>query len=309
LQEAPGVLLCWIVAEAMQVTGEILWLLWLGAGAVALWMFLPAVLNLLGLTYEHGYVDDNAAALEPSGDDAEYAALFGQLRRLGFEPVGIRSTTCWLFIHHWYRNFQSRVFAAGQGDCIALAFKLRPWDQWRLCFVTAFSDGAILETANQMESFRIEEPNYVRWGLAMPDRGLLLERHREACRDFAAGGGRNVAELPADVVSRLIRHHEVGDYRKRHRWTGVIVMSPSLFFLGIGLSLVYLFGGTAPYLLPVAVIAWGLSWPVVHDLILRGVAAWSRAEDARGQGREKGPGVEIGTKWAEPEAPAGRLRD
>ena len=69
----------------------------------------------------------------------------------GFEPVGQRSNTLWFFLHHWYRNFQSRVFAARQGDCIAVTYKLRDWDSWRLCFATAFSDGAILQTANQME--------------------------------------------------------------------------------------------------------------------------------------------------------------
>jgi hypothetical protein len=273
----------------MQVNNETLALLWLGAGAVALWMFLPAVLNALGLTYWKGYVDDHAAALEPSGDDAEYEALFSQLRCLGFEPFGRRSTTCWFFLHHWYRNFQSRVFAVRQGDCIALTYKLRAWDRWRLCFVTAFSDGAILQTANQMESFRIAEPNYLRWGLATPDRAVLLERHREACRDFAAAGGRSVAVLPADEVSRLSRHHEARNHRKRHRWTGLKTMSTSLWCLGIGLALVRRCGGTDPYLLPVGVMAWGLLWPVVHAQLFRASAASFRAQDAHRQGNQPAP--------------------
>jgi hypothetical protein len=289
LQDVPGVLLCRIEADAMQVTDETLALLWLGAGAVALWMFLPAVLNALGLTHRQGSDDDDAAALEPSGDDAEYEALVGQLRRLGFEPVGSRSTTYWLFLHHWYCSFRSRVFALRQRDCIALTYKLRAWDRWRLCFVTAFSDGAVLETANQMESFRIGEPNYLRWGLATPDRALLLERHREACRDFAAAGGRRVAALPAEEVSRLIRRQEARHHRQRHRWTGLIAVSPSLCCLGIGLALVRVLGGTAPYLLPVGVIAWGLLWPAVHALLFRAAVASSRAEDARRQGDQPAP--------------------
>jgi hypothetical protein len=286
LQEVAGVLLCWIETVVMQVNDETLALLWLGAGAVAFWMFMPAVLNALGLTYRHGYVDDDAAALEPTGDDAEYEALFGELRRLEFEPVGRRSTTCWFFIHHWYRKFQSRVFAIPKGDCIALTYKLRAWDHWRLCFVTAFTRGAILETANQMESFRIEEPNYLRWGLATPDRALLLERHREACRDFATAGARRIVDLPADEISRLIRRHEARHHRKRHRWTGFITMFPSLWCLGIALTLARWFGGTAPYLLPVSIIAWGLLWPVIHAQLFRAAAAFSRAEDARGQGNQ-----------------------
>jgi hypothetical protein len=273
----------------MQVTNETLALLWLGAGAVALWMFLPAVLSALGLTYRQGSIDDEAAALEPSGDDAEYEALFDQLRRLGFEPVGRRSNTCWFFLHHWYRSFHSRVFAVRQGDCIALTYKLRAWDPWRLCFATAFSDGAILQTANQMESFHIEEPNYLRWALATPDRALLLERHREACRDFAAAGGRSVAVLPAAEVNRLIGDHEDRNRRKRHRWTGLKTMSTSLWGLGIVLALVSPWGGTDPYLPPAGVIAWGLLWPFIHAHLFRAAAARFRADDARRQGNQPAP--------------------
>jgi hypothetical protein len=289
LQHMPGVVLSWIETVAIQVTDETLALLWLGAGAVLIWMFLPAVINALGLTYRQGHVDDHAAALEPSSNDPEYEALFGQLRCLGFEPVGRLSTTYWFFLHHWYRNFQSRVFAVRQGDCIALTYKLRSWDCWRLCFVTAFSDGAVLETANQMESFRIEEPDHFRWGLATLDRALLLERHREACRDFAAAGGRTVAVLPADEVSRLIGHHEARNHRKSHRWLGLQYMSISLWCLGIGLALVHSFGGTAPYLVPVGIIAWGLLWQIVNALLFRAAAASFRAEDARRQGDQPAP--------------------
>jgi len=103
------------------------------------------------LTFRQSVIDYEALALEPSGNDAEYENLYNQLRRLKFEPVGRRSTIHCFYFHHWYRNNQSRVFAAPQGDAIALAYKLWAWDQWRLCFVTAFSDGAIVETANQME--------------------------------------------------------------------------------------------------------------------------------------------------------------
>jgi hypothetical protein len=289
LPEPLGVLLCLIETVAMQVPDETLTLLWLGAGAVAVWMLLPAVLNALGLTYGEGHVDSDAAALEPSGDDAGYEALFGQLRGLGFEPVGRRSNTFWFFLHHWYRNFQAHVFAGPQGDCIALTYQLRAWDHWRLAFATAFSDGAVLITANQMESLRREEPNYLRWGLATPDRALLLERHRDACRDFAAAGGRSVAVLPAGEVCRLIRDHETRNHRKRHRWTGLKVMSRSLCCLGIGLALVRGLGLSGPYLLPAGIFAWALLWPAFHDRQFRASAASFRARDARRHRNQPAP--------------------
>src|ERR1700722_10739010 len=161
-------------------------------------MWLPAVLNALGLTLFQNSMDDDAAALEPSGSDAVYDELFAQLRCLGFVPVGTRSTKCWFFCHYWYRNFQTRIFALPKRDCIAVTYKLWSWDTWRLYFVTAFSDGAIVETANQMERLRIDEPDFFRWGLETPDRALLLERHREVCRTFAARGTRSVSVLPVE---------------------------------------------------------------------------------------------------------------
>jgi hypothetical protein len=265
----------------VQLANETLVGLWLGAGTVALWMLLPAVLNALGLTFRQSSIEENPSALEPVGDDAEYEELFAQLRRLGFEPIGKRTTTCWFFVHHWYRTFRSLAFAARQGDAIALTYKLRPWDRWRLCFVTAFSDGAIVESANQMASFRIDEPAHLRWGLPTPDRALLLERHRAVCREFAVEGSRSVARLPAEEVNQHIDHHESRSHRRRHRWTGLNLMAISLVFLGAALGLVYRFGGTAPYLLPVSIIAWGVLWPAVEAHLFRVEAGSSRAADAR----------------------------
>jgi hypothetical protein len=292
------------------MTSETLTMLWLGAGAVTLWMWLPAVLNALGLTLLRVSVDDDAAALEPSGDDAEYAELFTRLRSLGFVPVGRSNKTGWFFCHHWCRKFQSHVFAVPRGDCIAVTYKLWPWDRWRLYFLTAFSDGAIVETANQVERLRIDEPDHFRWGLATPDRALLLERHRDVCRSFAAsgsGGGaetpveqivdragavsalrpaRKVAVLPVEEVIRLELHHSSRYHRRHQRCVGLIVMSLSLFCLGIGwlclgagLMLVGRFEDAAPYLLPISVIAWGFLWPAVLACLLRAGASRGQAED------------------------------
>src|SRR5205085_8805956 len=118
----------------------------------------------------------------------------------------------------------------------------RAGDPWRLCFVTAFSDAAIVETANQMASFRINEPDHWRWGLATPDRGLLLERHREVCREFAAEGSRRIAKLPAEQVNECILIHQCRFHRQRHRWTGLTLMATSFWLLGLGLPLVVWFG-------------------------------------------------------------------
>jgi hypothetical protein len=267
----------------MPLANETVMVLWWVAGAVVLWRVLPAVLNAQGLTLRRGVIDHDVEALEPTGDDAEYQELFGQLCTNSLEPVGLRRTTCWFFLHHWRKVFRSRVFTARPGDCIALVYRLRDWDRWRLCFVTAFNDGSIVETANQMESFRIEEPDHLRWGLATPDRTLLLARHREACRDFAAKASRQVALLPADDVNRLIRDHEMRHHRRRHRWTGLKAVANSCWALCVLLLLARRFATTAPYLMPVSVIAWGFLWPVIHASLFRAGVRSFQADDARRQ--------------------------
>ena len=54
----------------MQLTAETMAVLWLGSGAVFLWMVLPAVVNALGLTFWQVSMDGDAPAFEPSGSDA-----------------------------------------------------------------------------------------------------------------------------------------------------------------------------------------------------------------------------------------------
>jgi hypothetical protein len=265
----------------MQLTNETLTVLWLGAGAVALWRAFPAVCNALGLTLRQCVLEENPSAIEPTGDDAEYEELVEQLRSLGFEPVGRRTQTCWLFLHHWYRRFESRVFAAREGDCIALTYKLRAWDPWRLCFVTAFSDGAIVETANQLAHFRIDEPEHLRWGLVTPERGLLLERHRAVCREFAVQGSRTVALLSAAEVNQCSLRQQARHHLRRNRWSGLRTMSASLWYLGIGLIVMRLLVGKAPYVVPASILAWGVLWPAVHAHLFRAAAARLRAKDAR----------------------------
>src|SRR5262249_61183167 len=109
---------------------------------------------------------------------------------------------------------------------------------------------------------------------------LSAARPAEACRDFAAAARRSPPLPPADEVSRLVLQHESRYHLKRHRWTGLLVIIPSLFCLGIALGLVGAFAGAASYLLPVVVIAWGLLWPVVRAQLFRAASPSSRAQAA-----------------------------
>ena len=130
----------------------------------------------------------------------------------------------------------------------------------------------------------------------------LLGRHRKTAAgpEWPRGITRAAAFPPANkharpravsptTGNRLIRHHESRNHRKRHRWTGLNSMSTSLWCLGIGLLLVRRFGDTAPYLLPVSVIAWGFLWPAVHAGLFRAAAGSFRAQDARRQLHQQTP--------------------
>jgi hypothetical protein len=252
---------------------------WLCAGAAVLWMLLPPVLSALGLCFGRSHIEDNPSAIEPAGDDSEYEDLVDQLRGLGFAPIGKRTTTWWFFIHHWYKTFPSRVFAAREGDVVAVVYKLRSWDSWRLGFVSAFSDGAIVETANQMEQFRIEEPEYLRWGLATPDRAELLERHRAACREFAAEGARRLARLSPEQVILHSDYHSAR-FHRQNRWLGLIIVTPTIGLL-CAVAAAWWMCNTAPYVLPVCIIVWALVRPFLHSQVLCLAASKSRVADAR----------------------------
>src|SRR5262249_39120177 len=120
-----------------------------------------------------------------------------------------------------------------------------------------------------------------RWALITPDRGLLLERHREVCRDFAATGARSVANLPAEQVNQCQQAVDSRSHRRRHRFQGLNTMAGSLVTLCAGLALIRPLADDAPFLFPVTILAWGLLWPALHAFQFRAAAAASRAEDAR----------------------------
>jgi hypothetical protein len=255
--------------------------LWGAAALVALRIVLPGVLSALGLTFCRSNIDNDSAALEPAGDDAEYEELFGQLRRLGFVPVGARRNTYWFYLHHWRKVFHARLFAMPQGDSLAVTYKLRAWDRWRLSYVTAFSDEAIVETANQVASLRIEEPQHIRWGFVTADRGLLLERHRELCRHFASLAPRRIANLPAEEISRVLQAHEVRHISRQHRWTGLKSVSNAAFMIGLPVLVVRRCGTATPCLLPLSILTAGLLWPLVQAALFRAAARTFAEADAR----------------------------
>ncbi len=169
-------------------------LLWGAAALVAVWIVGPLLLMALGLTRVGFRIVGGPEALEPAGDDPQYAYLFEQLRDLGFEPLGARQEIGWFSAQHWYKSFPpGRVFASRAGDCFVTLYRIFAGQPWRLSFHTVFTDGSLLSTANQMPNFRVDMPGYYRWAHVTADLADLLAMHREAAENYRADHRLTVA--------------------------------------------------------------------------------------------------------------------
>jgi hypothetical protein len=163
------------------------------AGLGLAWVCLPMVLGLLGLSRVRVVGEQGPSLAEPGDDDPAYAALAAELTALGFRPRGLKTETAWCVGPSLKKSWVSRVFATPQDDCFATVFRLVPDEPYRLCFSTVFTDGALVQSANQLGVLKIEFEDYLRWGDATIGRAELLRMHREVCAQFAAAGGRTVA--------------------------------------------------------------------------------------------------------------------
>jgi hypothetical protein len=261
-------------------------LLWTAAGLVVLWTCLPSVLEWLGCRriYMEG-VDDPGAA-EP-GDEPTYAAVAAELKALGFEPVGVKTTRMWFTGFRWTKTFRVYLFGTRSRDVFAAVFRLVPDEPWRLAFTTAFTDGALVQSANQLNGLKIEHDDYLRWGSATVNRTELLHLHRDVSEQFRAKGNRTVAPLSSALYAELDRRHSENVLNRDFKHLPLQCLSYVLMHL---LPLALLLGvqfGFGSVLVPAAVIAGGLFHLVTQARVFGQAAARLRTEDrqegARGQ--------------------------
>src|SRR5260370_26539962 len=151
--------------------------LWGAALGAALFVCMPMLLGLLGLTRVGKTFEDGAEYPVPPEGEAEYGMLVGQLRALGFEPMGVKRTVVHFFCHHWTKHFTTLVFGSRRQRCFAAVYQLAPGDPMRVSLVTVFADGFMVATGNSLKSLRIEEPDYVRRGLPTSDMDELMRGH------------------------------------------------------------------------------------------------------------------------------------
>jgi hypothetical protein len=265
------------------LTTDTLCAVWWGVAATAVaWVCLPWLMQLVGQTQFASQADEDAAALAPGDDDPTYAALFRELHQLGFAPLGVRWTTCRFFSGHWVKTFRALTFVTAQRDCFAAAFRLFPGDPWRLAFLTACTDGGLVESANQMECFTIQEDGYWRWGFATPDRDELLRRHRELVEQYCAAGGCSVDHPSLTQLGEVVTGHEARWYRKDAACTALGHLGSTLAVIALpALALGYVVGWDS-WPVPLAVLVGTVRHVVMSIGLLRQASRQMRSEDAAG---------------------------
>jgi hypothetical protein len=265
----------------LALTADTVLTFWWGVAATAVaWVCLPNLMQLLGQTQIESGSDEDAAALEPPGDDPEYAALFADLQRLGFVPLGVRRTTCRFFCGHWVKTFHVLTFATPQRDCFATVFRFFKGDPWRLCYLTALTDGGLVESANQMEGFKVQEEGYWRWGFATPDREELLRLHRELVDQYCAAGGCPVDHPALEQLGELVVKHEGRWYRKGAAAMALAHLMGTLIMIAIPALAMAGLAGWGSFLVPLAVLVATVRHITISMGVLRRVALKDRSEDA-----------------------------
>lgn len=255
-------------------------LLWCAAALVAVWVCLPMLFMMLGLSWVRYTVVGGPEALEPTDDDAQYADLFDRLRELGFEPLGARVESGLFCTGHYYKRFpQGRVFATPAGDCFATLYRIFSGHPWRLSFHTVFTDGSLVQTANQMPNMRIEMPGYLRWGHATPDLAELLDLHRNAADNYGGALGLSVASTDLHGICEAVRRHSERYLRAQGPSLGLKCLATPAVFVGM-LTFVagYNFGFNT-WAVPVAMILAGVAYSVLHPFSVRDTAQRTYAQD------------------------------
>jgi hypothetical protein len=215
------------------LTHETYVLLWVIAGLVAAWVLLPMVLGLLGFTRTWSECHDNPAEAEPSSDDPDYTFVYERLVVLGLVPAGSRIEHVRFLGHHWTKSFPIRMFATSDGTLFASVYRFFADDPYRVCFSTAFTDGSLVQSSNNLEVLKIQEDGYLRWGFATTDLGELLALHRDLVDQHAAAGGLPSARHDLASMDQTILHH-CGRYLRRSApATALNSLRVALMFLGI----------------------------------------------------------------------------
>jgi hypothetical protein len=167
---------------------------WMMAGALiaAVWVCLPDMLFLLGLTRVRRGILGGPEAVRSGPGEVVTDEIAEQLDALGFVPAGL----------YWeqlpaHKLFRHPVFVSRKGDCFASVYRLFNNDSTRVAFKTAFADGAAVYTQNYNGGMEADEGSLRTGGLNSGETAIfgnrapladVLEEHRQRVRRFVLAG-------------------------------------------------------------------------------------------------------------------------
>jgi hypothetical protein len=259
--------------------------LWVSAAAALVWVCLPMIMALLGLTrFTSRYRDDPTEA-EPHGQGTEYEAIFAQLTSLGLHPCGFRVDEAHWYAFHWVKTFHVYVFATAAGDCFASVYRLIEEDDWRVTLATGLEDATLFETGSTMPELQLREDDFVRWGHVTDDLAELLALHREAVARYSAETGRAVIRLDLATLDRLICNCSSRVLRRCARLHALACLVLPLVCFGVPVLTLVQLVGFDHWLVPLATLAIGLgcSW-LFLELVRRALHASREEDDAQRTG-------------------------
>jgi hypothetical protein len=160
------------------------WALAAAGGVWALWLCSPQLLDLLGLG---GFANGVRGGPEEMGDDRipeGHAALAGQLRELGFTPLGVY----WEGVRSG-PTFEEWVYFSREERCYASLYGFTRGVP-RVSFITALADGGQIHTKNFTLGVEADADGLLARGTATRDLTEVLSLHRDGVARFASQGRR-----------------------------------------------------------------------------------------------------------------------
>jgi len=215
---------------------------------------LPMVLGALGLTRVRKTGEWGGDYPVPPDAEDEYVFLTGQLRSLGFEPLGLKRTAASFFAYHWRWRCTTQVFASRRHGCFASVYQLAHGDGLRANFMTVFADGSMVVTSNSMKRLKIEEDDYLRVGLPTTDLDCLLNNHLETVAR-PSWSGRGTTTLDLDFLAERDEYFEQRHLKTRHRELPWSILLIAVVLIGVPAAIGAYFFGVDHWMTPAVTFA------------------------------------------------------
>jgi hypothetical protein len=191
-------------------------ILWALAALSLVWAFVPPIVTALGLYRVRGTAVEDPRAVEPSGDDPEYAQKYRELRDLGFAPMGVLTEHYWLFAFHWYKAFPARCLASADRTCYAAVFRFMD-GPLRVRFDTQLDDGFHVRTL--MGEGLTDHDEY--WSRSEVQATSVADLHEHHRRHVEARGGVRGAAPTGTPFRQWIEYDSATEKERVQRVSGL----------------------------------------------------------------------------------------